>query len=541
MGRLSLLLLALSLTPALAADAQKPCPAPTSSSTSSTDEKNWTWKDGAGQTRTRADLDGILRRHQQWLAKYQVEDLAQPLSTEASNDPGRANLKGADLTKVDLESCDLSFMDLDGADLTKADLESAVLTKASLKGADLSSANLSQARLKGATLDNATLINAVLSQATLNGAILIAADLTSANLSQADLSGTELRDADLSDAELTLARFWFADFAPEGTLLVATLSPGEGLETIHWSGLGINDEEKYRALIESARNAGCSTRMHRPPLTFRWRVWLARERQKLTGFEIREASAADCRDFRKQISQASLPPDPGDASTLRGEFQVIDLRTALKSSGHSAVELEVNLAYQRQTQSWWRMIVYDWTCGYGTDPVRPLIFALILAVLAIPIYGFGFRQRWFGSRIRRIEMEGDRQKETFPGDPETRPQWRETLSSDSTAKWSRLQRLLKWLGMRRPAEWLHSFLAPHWPRLCWEIGYLKSVVIFSLISVVNLSFASFDVGHWARLLFFSEYDLKARGWLRMVSGLQSLIGLGLLALSLLSFFGHRFE
>ena len=43
------------------------------------------------------------------------------------------------------------------------------------------------------------------------------------------------------------------------------------------------------------------------------------------------------------------------------------------------------------------------------------------------------------------------------------------------------------------------------------------------------------------MLFFTEYDLKARGWLRFVSGLQSLIGLGLLALALLSFFGHPFD
>ncbi len=487
MGRLSLLLLALSLTPVLAADAQKPCPAPTSSSTTSTDEKNWTWKDGAGQTRTRADLDGILTCHQQWLAKYQVEDLAQPLSSEASNDPYRADLSGAVLTKVDLEGADLSFADLDGADLT---------------------------------------------QARLNGANLTGADLTSAKLIQADLSGAELEDTDLSSADLTLAKFWFADFAPAGTLLVSTLSPGEGLETVHWSGPETIDEQTYRELIESGRYANCPLKV---PLTFRWRVWLAGKGEpKLT-----PPVAIDCSTLRSRILNGGSPPETPDIE--RGQFQLMDIRTALKSSGHSAVELEVNLAYQRQTQSWWRMIVYDWTCGYGTDPVRPLIFALILALLAIPVYGFGFRQRWFGSRISRIETDCDKQEETFPGDPDTRPKWRESLDSDSLQERSRLQRLLGWLGMKRLAERLYAFFAPHWPRLCWEVGFLKSVVIFSLISVVNLGFASFDVGHWARLLFFSEYDLKARGWLRMVSGLQSLIGLGLLALSLLSFFGHRFE
>jgi len=70
---------------------------------------------------------------------------------------------------------------------------------------------------------------------------------------------------------------------------------------------------------------------------------------------------------------------------------------------------------------------------------------------------------------------------------------------------------------------------------------VKSVFFFSLISMVNLGFEGLDFGRWVRNLFFREYDLMARGWLRTVSGVQSLIGLGLLALSLLSFFGHRFE
>jgi hypothetical protein len=84
-------------------------------------------------------------------------------------------------------------------------------------------------------------------------------------------------------------------------------------------------------------------------------------------------------------------------------------------------------------------------------------------------------------------------------------------------------------------------IAASWPRLWWEARFLKSVVLFSLISIINLGFEGLDFGRWVRSLTFREYDLKARGWLRTVSGLQSLVGLGLLALSLLSFFGHPFE
>lgn len=65
------------------------------------------------------------------------------------------------------------------------------------------------------------------------------------------------------------------------------------------------------------------------------------------------------------------------------------------------------------------------------------------------------------------------------------------------------------------------------------------MVLFSLIGIFGLE--GLDIGDLMRALTFNEYDLKARDWLRSVSGLQSLIGLGLLTLSLLSPFGHLFE
>jgi hypothetical protein len=84
-------------------------------------------------------------------------------------------------------------------------------------------------------------------------------------------------------------------------------------------------------------------------------------------------------------------------------------------------------------------------------------------------------------------------------------------------------------------------VASYWPPVRWEASFLKAVVFFSLVSIVNWGFEGLDFGSWMRSLTFRQYDLKARGWLRTASGLQSLIGLVLLALSLLSFFGHPFE
>ena len=88
---------------------------------------------------------------------------------------------------------------------------------------------------------------------------------------------------------------------------------------------------------------------------------------------------------------------------------------------------------------------------------------------------------------------------------------------------------------------LRLWIGSCWPRVRWEIGFLKTIVLFSLISIIDLGFEGLDFGRWMHSLTFREYELNPLGWLRTVSGAQSLVGLGLLALSLLSFFGHRFE
>jgi hypothetical protein len=245
---------------------------------------------------------------------------------------------------------------------------------------------------------------------------------------------------------------------------------------------------------------------------------------------------------KPQIRHASQAKtnDPNSTRT-QGKYPLIDARQAFATADYVDDELLVNLAYQRHTQSWVGMIAYDWTCEYGNAPFRPLFIAVALALLAIPFYWLGFRQRLWGGQLIRTESEGGRVVETLVGDPLTLPGWRTPLDAERTPGRPRLQKLLARLRLERPLRRLLRLIASSWPRLRWEAGFLKEVFLFSLISVVNLGFEGLDFGRWVRSLFFSEYDLKARGWLRAVSGLQSLVGLGLFALSLLSFFGHRFE
>jgi hypothetical protein len=366
---------------------------------------------------------------------------------------------------------------------------------------------------------------------------------------------------------LTRASLQYAVFEPKTLPPGKSIARAEGLRTLRWS--ESFDESSYHSQLQKSREYIDRASMPGlPSLPQRWLLWLYRNRKPLEGKTNgwrddlgflwsdfvyglqpdRPGKSAPGANGKKAYSSKNPQPagapgrNPDERSTVaQGKYPLLDLRNTLKQAGYSEAELQVNLAYQRHTQSTLGMILYDWTCEYGAAPSRPLILALALALFAIPIYWLGFRHRLFGGQLLIVEKQEEKEVETLLGNPLTRPNWREPLGIESHAGRGWMRKLLTWLRLERPAHWLCRLIASFWPRLRWEAGFFKAVVFFSLINVVNLGFGGFDFGRWVRLLFFREYDLKARGWLRMVSGLQSLVGLGLLALSLLSFFGHPFE
>jgi Pentapeptide repeats (8 copies) len=64
---------------------------------------------------------------------------------------------------------------------------------------------------------------------------------------------------------------------------------------------------------------------------------------------------------------------------------------------------------------------------------------------------------------------------------------------------------------------------------------------FSLLSAFSLGWRELNVGTWIARLQSREYMLRATGWVRTVSGLQSLLSVYLLALWVLTYFGRPFE
>jgi hypothetical protein len=73
------------------------------------------------------------------------------------------------------------------------------------------------------------------------------------------------------------------------------------------------------------------------------------------------------------------------------------------------------------------------------------------------------------------------------------------------------------------------------------ISFYLLALYFSLLSATRIGWHEFNVGTWITRIQPREYSLRATGWVRVVSGIQSLISVYLVALTILTYFGTPFE
>ena len=454
----------------------------------------WTWMDRNGSAHSRADLDQLLSKHQQWLKKYALylgpddQALAQH---GALQDPLRADLSGANLMYADLPESHLEYADLSGAQLfmvnfAGADLYHAkldhvssptCLVGADLRFADFTGADLSVVNMTGARLDYAILTGkANLSSALLRSADLSNANLNGANLEFADLTDAHLKDTELQNADLRFAKLWNTDFEPKTLPSVSTIARSDGLRTLRWE-----------TQFGESRSPSLPYRGNRPP----------------------EPGASE-------TGAEALSDNP---------YPILDLRKLLHDAGYRTSELEVNLAYQRGVQSSWQMVLFDWTCEWGANWKRPIGITVLLGLLCAMVY-------WYLIRFTRrnflflIAKDADREKRVRSPNHHTRPAWLPGEVMLATA--SRVKQV-------------SQVVRALWIRTRWELRVGSTAGLFSAMSVLNLGIQGLDVGRWIRLVQRREFDLQARGTIRVIAGIQSVLSFLLLALAALSYFGQPFE
>lgn len=474
--------------------------------------KPWTGKWAYGRVITEADLRQILQDHELWLRSDKKQ--GERANLEGANLSGaklwNANLSGAKLLNTRLSGADLWCPNLSGADLRKAKLSLAKLSGADMSRADLSLANLSRSDLSDANLSGAFLLKANLSganlyRANLSRAVILDANLSGAELWGADLSGAKLREANLSGAFLLEANLSGAD------LWSANLN-GASLVEANLSRSYLQDANLSESNLRSANLSG---------------AFFQPKPGSLPGFSLLGIKGLDSLTFDGTSSYA-----------------LVELREIYKKGGMREEERQVNFSLQhtRRVNTWkalqekyegykqkkkeenqennekkeevdllarewgrleniFQLVMFEWTCKYGMTPGRPL------RIMGMGVILFTFP--YFLSLFSRNPKTGI---------------WR-LLPTDRV-----LDKKMKDAPEKLRAKiWEGDVRA-------WGIAFY-----FSLLSAFHIGWRDLNVGSWIARLQRKEYNLRATGWVRTVSGLQSLLSVYMLALWALSYFGRPFE
>lgn len=149
--------------------------------------------------------------------------------------------------------------------------------------------------------------------------------------------------------------------------------------------------------------------------------------------------------------------------------------------------------------SWGRLVAFELPVGYGMNMFRPLVLVVLLIPFFAPFYVWAIHREklW----IRR--PDGAVGQRTFKG-------------------WIPVRHLLRGSELRR----------------IWS--QIKVALWFSTVCAFRVGYRDVNVGDWITRLQSKEFLLAAKGGYRTVSGLQSLISVYLLALTVLCVIGRPF-
>ena len=210
----------------------------------------------------------------------------------------------------------------------------------------------------------------------------------------------------------------------------------------------------------------------------------------------------------KNLSSIEYLKSPHALVELRAVFKKYGLRKqereityAIKHSGYENALKDDNFLTKIEVILGW--IFFEKTCKWGMAPERPLFILLGLIFIFTLPYTQAISQDIYG-------------KEKTDGI------WNVWIPD----------RRRKDLGKDKPEELLDSIN----PWFCFKNGFY-----FSVLSAFNIGWRELNVGNWITRIQPYEYRLYASGWARPVSGIQSIISVYLLALSVLTYFGRPFE
>jgi hypothetical protein len=358
---------------------------------------------------------------------------------------------------------------------------------ANLQQADLARANLQQVNLVTANLQQANLVMANLQGADLTSANLQETNLFGANLQGARLAGTNIQEARLAKTNLTEALYM-----PSSAPAKGFLGGIRGLSTV-WFHPG---ESAGLVLIRAAlKDVGLRTL----------------EREATYALKHTERCYNWPTFCSPQVKEAANRVTIGFFASLEGLFN---------------------------------FFFFELTCAYGLAFGRPLLLLLgfipvfaMVYLRALHTHGdAGLWAVWLPERVHKHTGEETPRRLTHaaPFPPRRSPDKAATVNMAD----SRCTAFCTKAATGQCA--LCDALAERDHFLQW-FPAIRFALYFSLLSAFHIGWRELNVGTWITRMQPREYTLRPTGWVRTVSGLQSLLSVYLLALWALSYFGRPFE
>lgn len=378
-----------------------------------------------------------------------------------------------------------------GTEGERANLEGAFIGGVELNGVDFRNANMKNVNFELTSLDGARFSLAELSGARFYKSSLFGAKFIRTILSGARLIESNLATASFYRAELVKARVIRCNFNKTN------------LQKTNFAEAFVKESSFHNAKIWS-----CAFE----------RAFVYKS--KFCWMDCRQANLSDAKFVSNDFLGASINILPGKIPLVgmlaTGEnlssitysltpHSLIELRTAARNAGLRIKEREITYALMhnqrlRTYNLFWRTFAYllfELPSGWGLHPDRPLIIMLIL----IPFFFLPYLLALSARGKNGIWME-----------------------------WAQ-DRARKDLGSGKPVRLI--FQLTQWRAYAYAL-------YFSILSAFHIGWRDLNVGTWISRMQPNEYTLRATGWARTVSGIQSLISVYLLALAVLTYFGRPF-
>lgn len=443
----------------------------------------------AGRSISNEMLTSIIDAHKKVVEEYRLDQIQPGIGdpvidkSKIYSDSRYANLCLAQLENADLQGAGLEWANFDGANLIGANLEGARLWKASFIEAFLWRTNVKQVDFE---------------EANLRAAELKLAHLEKTNLRSANLENTKLNQATIRDSMLDLANF-------NGAVLI-----GANIENTNASNSDFSFSDMRNAKIIDTVLSGANLESVDMRNAVIRNSNLDRANLKNVIFELSLDSDLSTTRINqvKNLKDLRFVESPHSLIELRNKYKKEGLRTEERDVTYAIKHREMEILleqpdrkYSDVIESLFMYVAYELTTEWGRSPGRALKSIFYLIFLFAVVYLIALMAPKENAGIWRIH-------------PEDRLIYNN--SSDPTD--------------------VHELIMP---------GGLWSTILyalyFSVLSAFHIGWRDFNVGNWITRLQFSEFTFRPTGWVRTVSGIQSLLSVYLLAMWALTYFGRPFE